>query len=75
MRRIDDEKRDQHSDEHVAGNGHGRREHSEQGQIGAHAADVNREERHDERQGPAAIDGCPRLTLIQPSPCTPARCE
>ena len=37
-----------------------RREQAKQRQIGTHAADVNREERDDERQRPAAIDRRPR---------------
>ena len=58
--RVDDEQREQHGDQHVAGDGHGRRQHAEQRQIGAHAADVNGEERGDERERPAAIDRGPR---------------
>ena len=60
IRRIDDEEREQHRDEHVAGDSHRRREQAEQREIGAHAADVNREQRDDERQRPAAIDRRPR---------------
>ena len=58
--RVDDEQREQHGDEHVAGDSHGGREHAKQRQVGAHAADVDGEERDDERQRPAAVDRCPR---------------
>ena len=56
VERIDHEQRDEGGDQHVAGDGNGRREQPEQRAIGTHAADVNREERGDERQDPAAID-------------------
>ncbi len=54
--RVDHEERDQHRDEHVAGDRDCRREQAEQRQIGAHAADVDGEQRRDERPRPCAID-------------------
>ena len=61
VRRVDHEQREQHGDEHVAGNGHSGGDHRQQRQVGAHASQVDREERGDERERPATIDrrACP----------------
>ena len=45
IRRIDDEQREQHGDHHVARDRDRRGQQTEQRQIGAHPADVDREER------------------------------
>ena len=72
VERIDQQQRDEAGHQHVAGDGDRRGEQPEQRAIGAHAADVNREERRDKRHDPAAIDRRARrlagLDLLASSP-------
>ena len=55
IQRIDHEQRDHHGQRHVAQDGDPRRQQPQHRQIGPHAADVDRKQREDERDRPAAI--------------------
>ena len=60
---MNTKQRDGDGDEHVAEHGHRRGHQAEEREVGAHAADVDGEERRDEPDDPAAVDRRARFLL------------